>query len=136
MANLLFEENFTSDNSVKGQTAPTQQQLASRGWKDGIVGTIGTGYKFLLDPQLGKQVMYAHWTNTADGTEPDGTASGWKKFFTPSRDVTLYAVVKFHNVENSPNGAHWHRFFNYSGAGDYTPGNADGQMDLDVSGLD
>lgn len=132
----LFEENFTSDNSPTGQTAPTQSQLASRGWKDGIT-SVGTGYKFLLDPTLKKQVMYAHWTNaSSERTEPDGTASGWKKFFPASRDVTLYAVVKFHNVANSPNGAHWHRFFNWPGAGDFSPGNADGQIDLDVSGRD
>lgn len=132
----LFEENFTSDNSPTGQTAPTIAQLAARGWKDGI-SSIGTGYLFERDATLGKQVMYAHWTQaTGQRTEPDGTASGWKKFFSASRDVTLYAVVKFHNVANSPNGAHWHRFFNWPGAGDFSPGNAAGQMDLDVSGRD
>lgn len=133
---LLFDEHFTSDNSPTGQIAPTRAQLAARGWLDGI-SSLGVGYKSEVDPALGKSVLYAHWATRTSGTgdikQPDGEASAIKKLFTPTRDATMYAVVKFHNVAGSPQGAHWVRFFNLPTFGANSPGNADGQIDLDVS---
>src|SRR4051812_11309766 len=66
VSTLIFEENFTSDNSVAGQTPPSKTQMAGRGWKDGV-GSIGTGYKFEVDGTLHKNVMYAHWATTSSG---------------------------------------------------------------------
>lgn len=137
MSTLLFDENFTSDNSPTGQTAPTIAQLAARGWKDGV-NNVGKGYKFELDPVLNKNVLFAHWATKTSGTgdikQPDGEASAIKHFFPTTREATMYAMVKFHNVQNSPDGAHWVRFFNNPAFQESTPTNIDGQMDLDVTG--
>lgn len=131
MARLILDEQFTGT---------TRSYYEGRGWYDGT-GAITTdanrdGYKFEQDSTLGRNVMYVHYASLSSaGGDPKEPASGWRLPLN-SNDTqggaTAYILFKFHNIMGSPDGAHWNRFGR--GFGQYTPGNSNGQMDMDVAG--
>lgn len=137
--NPAFPAPLILDEQFNGTTSSYYQ---ARGWYDGTseiaTATGADGYKFETDPVLGRNVMYAHWATLTSSTsgDPKAPADGWRYPFTADQaanGITIYILAKFHNVMGSPWGGHWIRCGR--GFTTYTPGNSDGQMDLDIAGI-
>ena len=96
---LLFAESFPDLN------------LGDRGWYDGV-GDVG--YRLIYDDILQKNVMYEEWTNAGSGTgnsDPayaDGVFSALRRQFTPSAEITVHLVVKYHKYIEFAGANHHH----------------------------
>jgi fibronectin type III domain protein len=122
----LFEELFTGT---------TQAYYEGRGWYDGTAQITvggGDGYKFVTDPTLGRNVMYAHWaTTTSHAGDPKDMGVAWRRAFAADANgATVYVLFKTHNLMGARFGIHHTRLGR--GFGTFTPPNSPGQMVMDL----